>query len=195
MSYTVLKSIHIIFVVSWFAGLFYLPRLLVYHAEAQAKTEPEKGILSKQFEKMEKILFNAIMIPAMFLTWITGLSLIYVAWLSSFATQGWLHLKLGFVVAITVYHFVCRYLILQFRKGNFILSGTQLRLYNEIATILLVAVVFLVVAKKPWTGCMVWVDLWFSPSSSWRQWRSLKRFAQRKIRTLNGSNPASHLFP
>ena len=68
MSYTVLKSIHIIFVVSWFAGLFYLPRLLVYHAESQAKEEPEKGILSKQFEKMEKILFNAIMIPAMFLT-------------------------------------------------------------------------------------------------------------------------------
>ena len=148
MSYTVLKSIHIIFVVSWFAGLFYLPRLLVYHAESQAKEEPEKGILSKQFEKMEKILFNAIMIPAMFLTWITGLSLIYVAWLSSFGSQGWLHLKLGFVVAITVYHFICRHLILQFRKGNFVLSGNQLRLYNEIATILLVAVVFLVVAKN-----------------------------------------------
>jgi putative membrane protein len=148
MSYTVLKSLHIIFVVSWFAGLFYLPRLLVYHVEAQDKDEPEKSILEKQFEKMQKLLFNAIMIPAMFLTWITGLSLIYVAWLSSFASQGWLHLKLAFVVAITIYHFVCRHLILQFRKGNFLLSGPQLRLFNEIATILLVAVVFLVVAKN-----------------------------------------------
>jgi putative membrane protein len=137
MSYTVLKALHIIFVVSWFAGLFYLPRLLVYHVEAQDKDEPEKSILAKQFEKMQKLLFNAIMIPAMFL-----------AWMSSFGSQGWLHLKLGFVVAITVYHFVCRHLILQFRKGNFLLTGPQLRLFNEIATILLVAVVFLVVAKN-----------------------------------------------
>ncbi len=84
MNYELLKSLHIIFVVSWFAGLFYLPRLLVYHAEAQDKTSQEKEILSAQFEKMEKVLFNAIMIPAMFLTWITGLSLIYSAWLDSF---------------------------------------------------------------------------------------------------------------
>ena len=148
MNYELLKSLHIIFVVSWFAGLFYLPRLLVYHAEAQDKTSQEKEILSAQFEKMEKVLFNAIMIPAMFLTWITGLSLIYTAWLDSFGSQSWLHLKLAFVVGITVYHFYCRHLILAFRAKRFVLSGNQLRLFNEIATILLVAVVFLVVAKN-----------------------------------------------
>jgi putative membrane protein len=148
MSYELLKSLHIIFVVSWFAGLFYLPRLLVYHAEAQDKSAQEKDILSAQFEKMEKVLFNAIMIPAMYLTWITGLSLIFSVWWGSFGSQPWLHLKLAFVVGITIYHFYCRHLILAFRAHRFILSGNQLRLFNEIATILLVAVVFLVVAKN-----------------------------------------------
>lgn len=148
MIYPIIKSLHIIFVVSWFAGLFYLPRLLVYHAESQNKQEPERTILSAQFEKMQKVLFNAIMIPAMFLTWITGLSLIYLQWLESFRQHTWLHLKLGFVVAITIYHFYCRYLIQQFRQQHFIFSGSQLRLFNEIATILLVSVVFLVVGKN-----------------------------------------------
>ena len=148
MDYNFLKSLHIIFVVSWFAGLFYLPRLLVYHVEAQDKDTQAKEILSKQFEKMEKLLFNAIMIPAMFLTWITGLSMIYLTWWDSFGSHTWLHLKLSFVVGITIYHFVCRHLILKFRASEFILTGGQLRLFNEIATILLVAVVFLVIAKN-----------------------------------------------
>jgi putative membrane protein len=148
MSYEVFKSLHIIFVVSWFAGLFYLPRLLVYHVEAQDKEELERTILTKQFEKMEKLLFNAIMIPAMFLTWITGLTMIYMAWWNGFGQHTWLHLKLAFVVAITIYHFYCRHIILQFKNQKFIFSGPGLRLYNEIATILLVAVVFLVVNKN-----------------------------------------------
>lgn len=148
MDYSIIKSLHIIFVISWFAGLFYLPRLLVYHAEAQSKEPNEKDILSAQFSKMEKLLFNAIMIPAMFLTWITGLILIYLAWWDSFASHTWLLLKLSFVVGITIYHFVCRHFIRQFQHGNFIISGPQLRMFNEIATILLVAVVFLVVTKN-----------------------------------------------
>jgi len=148
MSYEVLKSLHIIFVISWFAGLFYLPRLLVYHVEAQDKSEVERAVLSAQFEKMEKLLFNAIMVPAMILTWITGLSLIYTVYWEGFSAFTWLHLKLGFVVCITIYHFYCRYVIQQFRAKNFIHSGSFLRLFNEIATILLVAVVFLVVGKN-----------------------------------------------
>ena len=148
MSYEVLKSLHIIFVISWFAGLFYLPRLLVYHVESQDKPELERNILSTQFEKMAKLLFNAIMVPAMVLTWITGLSLIYTVYWEAFASLTWLHLKLGFVICITIYHFYCRYVIQQFRAKNFIHSGSFLRLFNEIATILLVAVVFLVVGKN-----------------------------------------------
>jgi len=148
MSYEVLKSLHIIFVISWFAGLFYLPRLLVYHVEAQDKSEVERAVLSAQFEKMEKLLFNAIMVPAMILTWITGLSLIYTVYWEGFSAFTWLHLKLGFVVCITIYHFYSRYVIKQFRQKNFIHNSSFLRLFNEIATILLVAVVFLVVGKN-----------------------------------------------
>ncbi|MHA8064038.1 CopD family protein [Aquirufa aurantiipilula] len=148
MIYPIIKSLHIIFVVSWFAGLFYLPRLLVYHAESQDKQEPERSILSTQFEKMQKVLFNAIMIPAMFLTWITGLSLVYLQWWDGFTQHTWLHLKLAFVVGITIYHFYCRHIVYQFRQQNFMFSGPQLRLFNEIATILLVSVVFLVVGKN-----------------------------------------------
>ena len=148
MDYNFLKSLHIIFVVSWFAGLFYLPRLLVHHVEAQDKAAQAREILSKQFEKMEKLLFNAIMIPAMWLTWLTGLSMIYLTWWDNFQAHTWLHLKLAFVIGITIYHFVCRYLIRKFRASEFILTGGQLRLFNEIATILLVAVVFLVIAKN-----------------------------------------------
>jgi putative membrane protein len=88
------------------------------------------------------------MIPALWLTWISGISLIYLVWWDSFGQQPWLHLKLAFVVCITIYHFYCRHLIRSFRNQNFILSGNQLRLFNEIATILLVAVVFIVVAKN-----------------------------------------------
>jgi putative membrane protein len=148
MDYNFLKSLHIIFVVSWFAGLFYLPRLLVYHVEAQDKDEQAKEILSKQFEKMEKLLFNAIMIPAMWLTWLTGLSMVYITWWDNFQAHTWLHLKLAFVVGITIYHFICRHFIRKFHNAEFILTSSQLRLFNEIATILLVAVVFLVIAKN-----------------------------------------------
>ncbi|MFC0184930.1 CopD family protein [Pseudarcicella hirudinis] len=105
MTYEHIKAIHIIFVVSWFAGLFYLPRLFVYHTEANSKPEPEKKVIQEQFQKMEKILFNAIMVPAMWLTLISGSTLVYLTWWDSFAQHSWLHLKLSFVVCLVIYHF------------------------------------------------------------------------------------------
>lgn len=148
MDYNHIKAIHIIFVVSWFAGLFYLPRLFVYHTEANNKPELERDILQKEYRRMEKVLFNAIMIPAMWLTVVSGLTMIYWAWLDGFAQQGWLHLKLSFVVCLIAYHFYCRKLIFELREGKFRFTGFQLRLYNEVATILLFAIVFLVVMKN-----------------------------------------------
>lgn len=148
MNYEHVKAIHIIFVTSWFAGLFYLPRLFVYHTEANEKPELERSIIQEQFQKMEKILFNAIMVPAMWLTLISGATLVYWVWWDSFASHGWLHLKLAFVAGLLVYHFVCRKLILELRTGKFRLTGFQLRLFNEIATIFLFAIVFLVVLKN-----------------------------------------------
>ena len=148
MNYEHVKAIHIIFVTSWFAGLFYLPRLFVYHTEANDKPDLERLIIQEQFQKMEKVLFNAIMIPSMWLTLISGATLVYWVWWDSFALHGWLHLKLAFVLGLVAYHFVCRKLILELRTGKFRFTGFQLRLFNEIATIFLFAIVFLVVLKN-----------------------------------------------
>ncbi|WP_044172673.1 CopD family protein [Flectobacillus major] len=148
MDYNHIKAIHIIFVVSWFAGLFYLPRLFVYHTEANDKPDLERKIIQEQFQKMEKILFNAIMIPAMWLTLLTGATMVYWSWWDTFSVHGWLHLKLGFVAVLLLYHLVCRQIIKELRVNKFRFTGFQLRLYNEIATILLFAIVFLVVLKN-----------------------------------------------
>ena len=146
--YNHIKAVHIIFVTSWFAGLFYLPRLFVYHTEANNKPDLERSIIQEQFKKMEKVLFNAIMVPAMWLTVISGITMVYLTWWDSFAAHGWLHLKLGFVFGLIIYHFYCRKLILELRQDKFRFSSFQLRLFNEIATIFLFAIVFLVVLKN-----------------------------------------------
>lgn len=148
MTYDHIKAIHIIFVTSWFAGLFYLPRLFVYHTEANDKPDLERSIIQEQFKKMEKILFNAIMVPAMWLTIISGATMVYWTWWDSFSAYGWLHIKLSFVVGLIIYHFYCRKLILELRQDKFRFTGFQLRLFNEIATIFLFAIVFLVVLKN-----------------------------------------------
>jgi len=148
MQYDHLKALHIIFVTSWFAGLFYLPRLFVYHTEANQRSDAERHVIQEQFQKMERILFNAIMVPAMWITLASGIGLVAWAWWDSFAAHGWLHLKLAFVAGLVVYHLFCRKLISELRAGYFRFSSFQLRLYNEIATIFLFAIVFLVVLKN-----------------------------------------------
>lgn len=143
MLYLYLKSLHIIFMVSWFAGLFYLPRLLVYHTEA--RHQPGAEFLTAAYARNERLLFNAIMVPAMWLTLGLGLWMLYLvpAWLQ----QGWLHLKLLFVAGVVGFHFYCRKLVLEVGQGRFRYTSLQLRLFNEIATVLLFAIVFLVVLK------------------------------------------------
>lgn len=148
MEYNHIKAIHIIFVTSWFAGLFYLPRLFVYHVEANNKPEIERKILQEEYKRMQKILFNAIMIPAMWLTILSGITMVYLVWWESFEVHKWLQLKLGFVIGLIVYHFFCRKLILELRQDKYRFTGFQLRLFNEIATIFLFAIVFLVVLKN-----------------------------------------------
>ncbi len=146
MTYLHFKALHIIFVVSWFAGLFYMPRLFVYHTEAQDKNEIEKNILSKEYAKSEKLLWNAIMNPASWLTLIFGSIMLYITpeWLE----QDWMKLKLGFVVGLIVYHSYTRKIMLELRQNIFRFTSGQLRLYNEVATIILFAIVFLVVLKN-----------------------------------------------
>ncbi|GAB2782463.1 CopD family protein [Rhabdobacter roseus] len=146
MIYLYAKSLHIIFVVSWFAGLFYMPRLFVYHTEANDRPEAERRVLLAQFTKMEGLLFRAIMVPALWLTLLTGTTMLYLmpAWLS----QGWMQLKLTFVLGLLGYHFSTRKLLNELKAQRFRFSSFQLRLWNEVATVFLFAIVFLVVLKN-----------------------------------------------
>lgn len=146
MDFGVVKALHIIFMVSWFAGLFYIVRLYIYHTEAQQKSEQEKVILSRQFQIMESKLWWIITTPAMVLTIVFGLWMLVLA--PYFLKLGWMHIKLSFVALLLVYHFVCQRLLFQMKKGVFKWSSMQLRLWNEVATLLLVAVVFLVVLQN-----------------------------------------------
>ncbi|RYE17759.1 MAG: protoporphyrinogen oxidase HemJ, partial [Sphingobacteriaceae bacterium] len=144
--YLYLKAIHIIFVVSWMAGLFYVVRLFIYHTEAQERTEVERKVLSDQFEIIEKKLFNIITTPAMVLTLLAGIAMVYIQ--TDWLKQSWLHVKLGFVLGLIVYHFICQNMMQQMRKGIYNFTSTQLRIWNEVATILLFAIVFLAVLKN-----------------------------------------------
>lgn len=132
--------------VSWFAALFYMPRLLIYHVEAQTKGEAERNILSAQFKIMQKRLWNFISWPAMVLTWVFG---VWTSILLPYVyTEAWFLLKLSFVFALTLYHFQTTAIFLKQQKDNFPWTSFYLRLWNEVATILLVAIVFLAVPKQ-----------------------------------------------
>jgi putative membrane protein len=143
--YNYILAIHIIFVVCWMAGLFYIVRLFIYHTEAQEKPEMERKILSDQFEIMERRLWNVIAIPSMLLTLAAGIAMVCImpAWLQ----MPWLHIKLCFVVGLIIYHFICQNKMKQMRNGVFKWTSTQLRIWNEVATIFLFAIVFLAVLK------------------------------------------------
>lgn len=144
--YQYVLAIHIIFVVCWMAGLFYIVRLFIYHTEAQEKPEPERSILSAQFEIMERRLWNVITVPSMILVLAAGITLVYLNY-DYLIHQPWLQIKLGFVAGLIVYHYICQNKIKQMRNGIYKWTSTQLRLWNEVATIILFAIVFLVVLK------------------------------------------------
>jgi putative membrane protein len=143
--YPYILAIHIIFVVCWMAGLFYIVRLFIYHTEAQEKPEAERKILSAQFEIMERRLWNAITVPSMYIVVAAGVTMILVRpW---FLQQPWLHIKLTFVMLLIIYHFICQNKIKQMKNGIFKWTSIQLRLWNELATLLLFVIVICAVVK------------------------------------------------
>jgi len=148
MEYNYLKALHIIFVVTWFAGLFYIVRLFIYFAEAEDEDEGVKAILQKQYKLMSKRLWYGITWPSAILT------LLFASWLLFFTPEGrvwlnykWVYIKLAFVVALYIYHFMCHKIFIQQQKGIVKYSSFKLRIWNEVATILLFAIVFLVILK------------------------------------------------
>jgi len=147
--YLYLKALHIIFVVTWFAGLFYMPRLLIYNTEAGSKPEETRNILRGQFSKMMKPLWFGITWPSAIATLILGLVVLFKGgWADTFRLQTWLHIKLTFVFFLYLYHFSLHILFKQQSRGIFKYTSQQLRIWNEVATIFLVAIVMLVVVKQ-----------------------------------------------
>ena len=139
--YLTLKALHLIAVISWMAGLLYLPRIFVYHSEKS----DEKNI-SEVFKTMEFKLYNYIMMPAMILSWIFGLLLISSIGFDQLSNY-WLILKLIFVIVLTVYHFFLGTCLNKFRRNENKFSSRFYRVFNEIPTLLLILIVFVVVFK------------------------------------------------
>ena len=135
-----LKAFHIIFVVAWFAGLFYLPRLFVYHADSTDQISLDR------FKIMERKLFYYIMTPAGILATIFGLSLIALDW-HMYLAQGWMHAKLTLVILLWIYHIYCGKLLNNLKYDRNPHSGVFYRWFNEIPTVLLIAIVILAVVK------------------------------------------------
>ncbi len=151
--YPYLKALHIIFVVTWFAGMFYMPRLFIYNTEAGEKDEPVKNTLRKQFKIMMKGLWYGITWPSAILTLILGPALLFspdYSWYKIiFLPEGlWLLLKLIFVLLLYLYHFSLHRIFKQQLNGIFKYSSQQLRIWNEVATIFLVSIVMLVTVKQ-----------------------------------------------
>ncbi len=146
MLYLYAKAIHIIFVVCWMAGLFYMPRLFVYHTEAKQKSDIEYQVLHKQFAIMENRLWWVITTPSMYLVIASALIMLYVN--PGLLSMGWMHMKLAFVLGLIIYHFISQRIMFKLRDGNSTWTSTQLRLWNEVSTIILFAIVFLVVLKS-----------------------------------------------
>lgn len=142
--YLYLKALHIIFIVNWFAGLFYMPRLFIYTTEASEREEPARGILLEQNKVMQQRLWFIITWPSAIITLILGTWLLVV---SGMLAQPWMHIKLSFVVLLYAYHVACHMIYRQQQQNIFRYSSKQLRIWNEVATVFLFAIVFLVVVK------------------------------------------------
>lgn len=155
MAYLWFKAFHIVGIVAWFAGLFYLPRLFVYHAEANEQPEPARSILQTQYQVMEKRLYRLIMTPALVLTLTMAIAMVISA--PDLLKQRWLHIKIAFVVALLIYDHVCLRLMKQMAQGEFRLTGQQFRWFNEVPTVFFVAIVMLAVFKNDFpTSAAAW---------------------------------------
>lgn len=144
--YNYIKALHLIFVVTWFAGLFYIPRLFIYHIEASEKSSPEREILTKQLQLMTKRLWNIIAWPSAILCTLFALVMLYLN--SGLLYQPWMQVKLGFVVLLIAYHLKNHLIYKQLQRNEIKYTSNYMRIWNEGATLILFAVIFLVVLKS-----------------------------------------------
>ena len=137
MFFSILKSVHIFSVIAWMAGLLYLPRIFMYHSNANIMKET-----SETFKIMEKKLFSIIMTPALIFTWVSGLSMTHYLGIDT-----WLIIKFLFVFLLTIYHFICRKWLIDFANDSNKIKPKFFRITNEIPAIFLIAIIILVVFK------------------------------------------------
>ena len=137
--YLLFKSLHLIAVISWMAGLLYLPRIFVYHVENSEKKET-----TEIFEVMEKRLYLYIMRPAMILSWLFGIILIYISGIDIFS-QFWMHIKLGLVVLLTIYHEYLGICLKSLKLKTNTKTSKFFRIINEVPTIILIFIIFIVI--------------------------------------------------
>jgi len=145
MLYLYAKALHIIFMVCWMAGLFYMPRLFIYHTEAKQKGGEAYRVLHEQLGLMERRLWWMIATPAMWITVVSALLMLCL--LPGWLAQGWMQVKLLFVAGLVFYHFKTQQLMRQLRAETCRWTSSQLRLWNEVSTVILFAIVFLVVFR------------------------------------------------
>lgn len=146
MAFEYLKALHIIFVVTWFAGLFYVVRLFIYQTEALERPQAERTVLKPQLDLMTRRLWTIIAWPSAILTLILGTAVLLYR--PGYLQLPFMHAKLGFVVLLYAYHLGCHRIYLSLQKDQAVWNSTRLRLWNELATLLLFAIVFLIVLKS-----------------------------------------------
>lgn len=144
--YLYIKSLHLIFIVTWFAGLFYIPRLFIYQIEASEKEVPEKSILGKQLALMAKRLWYIITWPSMILTSIFAFTMLYLN--PALLQMPWMQIKLCFVVLLFAYHLKNHQIFKQLQRGEVKYTSRFMRIWNEGATLILFAVIFLAITKS-----------------------------------------------
>lgn len=144
--YNYIKALHLIFVVTWFAGLFYIPRLFIYHIEASEQPSPEREILTKQFKLMAKRLWYIITWPSAILCTFFALWMLHLN--PGLINMPWMQVKLGFVVLLFVYHFKCHQIFKQLQRDEVKYTSKFMRIWNEVATLILFSVVFLAILKN-----------------------------------------------
>ena len=152
MTFLYLKALHIIFIVTWFAGLFYMVRIFIYQTEAHEKSEPDRSILTNEYKRNGKRLWLGITWPSAILTLIFGTALLLQV--PEYLSMGFMHIKLTLVLLLYVYQFICQTLYRSLQKDVYKYSSFQLRIWNEVATILLVGIIFIIVLKSAMS--LVW---------------------------------------
>ena len=153
MAIQIFKALHIIGAVAWFAGLFYLVRILVYLRESDQRPSPEKQAFHQQFSLMAQRAYKIICNPAMMISWFFGIGMLVLN--PGYLSLGWLHVKLLFLIALTGYHLWCKAIMRKLVSGDSTLTSFQLRLLNELPSIFLVMIVLLVVLRN--TVSLIWI--------------------------------------